>query len=162
MKRTTILAALAAALFWLGAGPARADLSKGVQAKLKGEILIAPDGLPAPEGDDAATIKALKKAATGTVKHQKVGGVATWSFQFMAFMKKKPGATQVSLDFYDGKKFVAQERLAGIDPSLTLLQASVDITEDDGLSPGKSYTVKLTTSVKGKDVVLATSKLRTR
>jgi hypothetical protein len=165
MRRSLNLAALAATILCLGAGLAHAEISKGVQAKLKGQILISPDGLAATGDDDAATIKALKKASTDSLKHEKIGGLATWRFHFMAFMNKKPGATQVALDFYtDDKKkeFVAQKRLAGIDPSLTLLQSSVEITDDDGLSPGKSYLVKLTATIKGKESVLATTKLRTR
>ena len=88
-----------------------------------------------------------------------------WRFYFMAFMSRKPGATQVALDFYtDDKKkeFVAQERLAGIDPTLTLLESQVELSEDDGLSPDRDYLVKLTTESKGKEIVLATTKLRTR
>jgi hypothetical protein len=72
---------------------------------------------------------------------------------------------QVSLDFYtDDKKkaFVAQKRLAGIDPALTLLRSQVDLGEDDGLSPDHNYVVKLTAEVKGKEVLLASTRLHTK
>jgi len=80
-------------------------------------------------------------------------------------MKQKPGVSQISLDFYLDDKthaFVAQERLAGIDQKLTMLDAQVDLSEDDGLAANKSYIVKLSAESRGKEVVLATTKLRTR
>jgi hypothetical protein len=165
MRRSSIQLFLSAALLLGLATVARADLSKGVQAKLKGKIVISADELPAAAEDDAATLRALKKAAVSQLKHSVDGGVATWRLHFLAFMTKKPGATMVSLDFYlddKSKAFVAQKRLAGIDPGLTTLQARVDLTEDDGLSPNKNYVVKLAAQVKGREVILATTKLRTR
>lgn len=165
MKRLSILIAFAAAVVCGWGGVTHGDVSKGVQAALEGKILITSGGLPVPGDDDAVTIKALKKAATSHLEHERIGGVATWRFSFMAFMDKKPGVKQVALDFYrdDGSRaFVAQERLIGINPRLTLLQGDVEMTEDDGLSIGKSYIVRLVARVRGKDVVLAKTKLMTR
>ena len=99
------------------------------------------------------------------LKHATADGVPVWRFHVLAFMSKKPGVSQVALDFYTDDKthaFVAQERLAGIDKDLSLLDAQVDLSEDDGLSANKTYVVKLTAEVRGKEVVLATTKLRTR
>jgi hypothetical protein len=164
MKRTRqgALAVIALSLLWSAA--ARADVSEAVQKKFKGQILVSADPLPDSAADEAELIRQLKKAAIGTVTHAS-GETAVWRFHFMAFMSKKPGATQVSLDFYtDDKKkeFVAQERLAGIDPTLTLLHSQVELSEDDGLTADRAYVVKLTAEVKGKEVVLATTKLRTK
>jgi hypothetical protein len=145
--------------------PARADVSKKVQAALKGQIFFSADGLPQQAEDDATTIKAIKKAGAATLGHAMVEGVPTWRFHFMAFMSQKPAADQVSLDFYVDDKthaFVAQKRLAGIDANLMMLETEVAISEDDGLSAGKSYVVKLATSRKGKEVVLATAKVKTK
>jgi hypothetical protein len=164
MKRfpRAALAVLALSLAWSAA--ARADVSDPVQKKFRGQILVSADPLPESAADDAELVRQLKKAHTGVVT--RAGGEAVpWRFHFMAFMTKKPGVTQVALDFYtDDKKktFVAQERLTGIDPTLTLLQSEVELSEDDGLAPNKAYVVKLTAEVKGKDVVLATTKLRTK
>jgi hypothetical protein len=149
----------------LHAGDSQADVPLAVQKQLKGQILISPEQLPQTGETDAALLKSLKKANRTELKHSKVDGVATWRFHVMAFMNKKPGVTQVALDFYlddKSKSFVAQERLAGIDRDLTMLVAQVDLSEDDGLTAGKSYVVKLTAEVKGKEVVLATAKLKTR
>ncbi|HLU66921.1 MAG TPA: hypothetical protein VKZ63_11635 [Kofleriaceae bacterium] len=163
MKHASILTAAAALLLW--SSPAGADLSRGVQAKMKGKIVISASGLPDTTGDDAATLRALKKAGAAPLAHEKVNGVPTWRFDFIAFMKRKPNAKMVSLDFYrddKSKAFVAQERLAGIDPSLTLLQSTAELSADDGLEPGKRYIVKLAATVNGKEVVLATTKVQTR
>jgi len=43
-----------------------------------------------------------------------------------------------------------------------MLDAQVDLSEDDGLAANKSYIVKLSAESRGKEVVLATTKLRTR
>jgi hypothetical protein len=157
------LGVIALLLVWTGW--ARADLSEAVQKKFKGQILVSEQPLPESAADDAEQIRQLQKAHTGVIAHRKGDGVPVWRFHFIAFMSKKPGVTQVALDFYtDDKKkdFAAQERLTGIDPKLDLLQAEAELSEDDGLSRGRSYVVRLTAEVKGKEMVLATTKLRTK
>jgi hypothetical protein len=174
MKRSRMMRSIVAsaggaiALLLVMASSARADVSEAVQKKFKGQILVAADPLPDSAEDDATLVRLLNKANITAVTHRKSEGVAVWRFHFMAFMKKKPGVTQIALDFYTDdpgtkkKEFVAQERLTGIDPTLTLLSSEVEISEDDGLTPGRAYLVKLTAEVKGKDVVLATTKLRAK
>lgn len=164
MKRS-VRAALAVLALLVCSSVARADVSEAVQKAFKGQILISAEPLPDGVADEADQIRQLKKAHTGVIARGRGESVPVWRFHFMAFMSKKPGATQVSLDFYtDDKKkqFVAQERLAGIDPKLTLLQGEAELSEDDGLTADRSYVVKLTAEIKGKDVVLATTKLRTK
>jgi hypothetical protein len=143
---------------------AQADVSKNVQKAMRGKLIITADDLelPADEAEDSEVLATLKKASLSRLKHENVDGVATWSFSFIAFMKANPGATQVSLDFYktDRKKtYVANKRLAGIDPKLPLLRGHIDITEDDGVNAATPYLVRLTVSVKGKDRILAETKL---
>jgi hypothetical protein len=165
MKRSVRGSFVVFALLLLASPAARADVSEAVQKKFKGQILVSAEPFPSSAADDAETIRQLKKAHTGLVARSKGESVPVWRFRFMAFMDRKPGATQVSLDFYteDKKKaFVAQKRLAGIDPALTLLEAQVELSEDDGLAADRSYAVKLTCEVKGKEIVLATTKLRTK
>lgn len=155
-----------AVLLLVGASPARADLSKKVQAALKGQIFFSHDPLPQDAEDDAATVKLIKKSSLSTLSHTMVEGVPAWRFRFMAFMSKTPGVDMVSLDFYTDDKaklFVANKRLAGIDPKLMMLESEVTISEDDGLSAGKSYVVKLSAQHKGgKEIVLATAKVKTK
>lgn len=149
----------------LAAAASRADVPLSVQKQLKGQMFVSLEPLPQSADSDAALIKALKKANQTELKHITADGVPTWRFHVLAFMKQKPGVGQISLDFYlDDKShaFVAQERLAGIDKGLSLLDAQVDLSEDDGLAANKSYIVKLTAEARGREVVLATTKLRTR
>jgi hypothetical protein len=164
MKRS-VRAALAIFALVVCSPAARADVSEAVQKKFKGQILISAEPLPDSVADEAEQIRQLKKAHSGVIASSKGDSVPVWRFRFIAFMTRKPGATQVALDFYtDDKKkqFVAQERLAGIDPKLTLLQGEAELSEDDGLTADRSYVVKLTAEIKGKEVVLATTKLRTK
>lgn len=163
--RQLVVSILCVVAFSLSARPSRADVPIGVQKQLKGQIFVSPEPLPQSGDSDAALVKALKKAHRAELKHTSADGVPVWRFHVLAFMMKKPGVRQVALDFYTDDKtkaFVAQERLAGIDKNLTLLVAQVDLSEDDGLAVNKSYLVKLTADVNGKEVVLATTKLRTR
>jgi hypothetical protein len=163
--RPAVIAVLCVVALSLAAGTSRADVPLAVQKQLKGQIFISTEPLPQSADDDGSLVKALKKANRPEIKHVNGDGVPVWRFHVLAFMSKKPGVSQVALDFYTDDKtkaFVAQERLAGIDKNLTLLVAQVDLSEDDGLAVNKSYIVKLTAEVNGKDVVLATTKLRTR
>lgn len=163
--RPAALFALSALALLLAAAGARADVPATVQKQLKGQIFVSPEPLPQSADSDAALIKALKKANRPDLKHESADGVPVWRFHVLAFMNKKPGVSQVALDFYlddKSRAFVAQERLAGIDKDLTLLNTQVDISEDDGLAANKSYIVKLTAEVHGREVVLATTKVRTR
>lgn len=163
--RPAVIAVLCVVALSLAAGASRADVPLAVQKQLKGQIFISTEPLPQSADDDGSLVKALKKANRPEIKHVTGDGVPVWRFHVLAFMSKKPGVSQVALDFYTDDKtkaFVAQERLAGIDKGLTLLVAQVDLSEDDGLAVNKSYIVKLTAEVNGKDVVLATTKLRTR
>ncbi|HEU5059696.1 MAG TPA: hypothetical protein VFU21_24360 [Kofleriaceae bacterium] len=163
--RAAAISILCVLALCLGLSATRADVPLKVQKQLKGQIFVSPEPLPQSADSDDALVKALKKANRPEIKHTSVDGVPVWRFHVLAFMSRKPGVSQVALDFYTDDKtkaFVAQERLAGIDKGLTLLVAQVDLSEDDGLSPNKSYVVKLTAEVGGKEVVLATTKLRTR
>jgi hypothetical protein len=54
------------------------------------------------------------------------------------------------------KKFVADNRLEGVDPKITVLSGEISINEDDGLLKGRPYLVKLVTD---KDVIVASTPL---
>ena len=156
-RRTFLALPFAAALvLGLGAAPAHADLSKKVIAAFKGKILVS-DGPLEPAGDDKATIAAFKKKSLTEVAGSPNGDeVQQWTFVYTAFLKSS-GATSLKLEFYDGTKYVADQALSGVDPKLTVLNGDVSLSEDDGLTKGKRYTLKLTGTVKGKEVVFATS-----
>ncbi|HEY0986995.1 MAG TPA: hypothetical protein VFD36_21310 [Kofleriaceae bacterium] len=136
-------------------GIASADLSKTVISAFKGELVITKGELPEgkTEKDTIAKIKAERlKELTGEAR----GDVTYWRFHYTAFLSK-PGATQLKMEFWTNdkdKKFVADNRLDGVDPKITVLSGDISINEDDGLLKSRPYLIKLVTE---KDVVVAST-----
>ncbi len=136
--------------------PAHADVSKKVIAAFKGKMLIT-DAPLTPSGDDKSTIADWKKKALTTLAGQQNGNdVQEWTFNYTAFLSK-PGLTSLKLEFYDGDKYSADRTLTGIDPKDPVLEGDITIDEDEGLTKGKKYTLKLTGRIKGKDVTVASA-----
>ncbi len=159
------VAVLSAGLLMARTGDASAqECSTKVSSKFKGQLVITDQQLDLG-GEAGDVIAAIKKKSLTTIKSEEIEDVPTWGFFFTAFLSRAPGARTVSLDFFtdDGeRRYVANKKLDGIDPKVNLIQHNVMITEDDGLNKGKRYIVKLTSTVKGKEVTLATTKLSTR
>src|SRR5262245_12500782 len=136
-------------------GIASADLSKNVISAFKGELVITKGELPEgkTEKDTIAKIKAERlKELTGEAR----GDVTYWRFHYTAFLSK-PGATHLKMEFWTNdkdKKFVADNRLDGVDPKITVLSGEISINEDDGLLKSRPYVIKL---VNDKDVVVAST-----
>lgn len=152
-RRLFSAAALVAAVTW--GGVAAADVSKGVIAAFRGELVVTKGDLPEgkTDKDTVAKIKAERlKEITGVAKATTTG----WQFHYTAFLTKA-GATKLTLEFYTpDKKLVATNQLEGVDPKIQVLSSDISIDEDDGLTKGKAYTVKLVTD---KDVVVASTPL---
>jgi hypothetical protein len=143
----------------LSARTADADLSKKVIAAFKGKLLVTQSPLEM-QGDDKTTIAAFKKQALTEVKGTPgADDVMTWVFVYNAFLKTT-GATNMKLEFYNGSNYSADRQLTGVDPKLTVLQGDIEITEDDNINKGTTYTLKLTGMVKGKEVVFATGQIK--
>jgi hypothetical protein len=144
---------VAAAVGW--GGIATADVSKGVIAAFRGELVVTKGDLPEgkTEKDTIVKIKAERiKELTGDAK----GSTTGWQFHYTAFLTKT-GATKLTLEFYTSdKKLVANNQLEGVDPKLTVLSGDISIDEDDGLTKGKAYTLKLVTD---KNAVVASTPL---
>ena len=138
-------------------GVAAADVSKNVIAAFKGELVITKGELPEgkTEKDTIAKIKTDRlKELTGEARED----VVYWHFHYTAFLTKA-GSPLLKMEFYTNdkdKKFVADNRLDGVDPKTTVLSGDISINEDEGLSKGKSYIIKL---VNDKDVVVASTPL---
>jgi hypothetical protein len=153
-RRLFSAAALAAAAVAWG-GVAAADVSKGVIAAFRGELVVTKGELPEGKSDKdtVAKIKAERlKEITGVAKATTTG----WQFHYTAFLTKT-GATKLTLEFYTpDKKLVATNQLEGVDPKTQVLSSDISIDEDDGLTKGKAYTLKLVTD---KDVMVASTPL---
>lgn len=155
-RRLFLAGSLAAAIaLGLAARPAEADLSKKVIAAFKGQVLVTL-GKVETVGADKETIAHIKKSALTKVKGEaNSNDVQEWTFMYTAFLKTSAPAT-LKLEFYnDQGQYVADQTLTGVEPKLTVLEGDITINEDDGLAKGKKYTLKLTGTVKGKEVVLA-------
>jgi hypothetical protein len=138
-------------------GVAFADLSKNIITAFKGELVITKGELPEgkTEKDTIAKIKTERlKELTGEAR----GDVTYWHFHYTAFLAR-PGSTQLKMEFWTNdkdKKFVADNRLDGVDPKITVLSGDISINEDDGLVKNRPYLIKLVTD---KDVVVASTPL---
>lgn len=138
-------------------GVAAADVSRNVISAFKGELVITKGELP--EGkNDKDTIAKIKSERLKELSGEPKGDVTAWHFHYTAFLAKT-GATQLKMEFYTNdkdKKFVADNRLDGVDPKTPVLSGEISIDEDEGLSKGKPYLIKLVTD---KDVVVASTPL---
>jgi hypothetical protein len=153
MTRQISMAVLTAVL--LIGGSASAEMSRNVIGAFKGQLVISTGELP--EGkNDKDTIQKIKAAKLASITGEVTDDVAYWNFHYTAFLSKT-GNTTLKMEFYvDGKKFVADKRLDGVDPKSAVLTGDISINEDEGLTKGKSYVVKL---VAGKDTVVASTPL---
>jgi hypothetical protein len=144
---------VAAAVGW--GGIASADMTRNVIAAFKGELVITKGELPEgkTEKDTIAKIKTERlKELTGEAKDD----VVYWHFHYTAFLSK-PGSTQLKMQFINKEnRLAADNRLDGVDPKITVLSGDISINEEEGLSKGKTYSIKLVTD---KDVVVASAQL---
>ena len=159
LRRSQVGAAVALAAVFFASAAARADVSPKVIAAFKGQIVVTADDVEAG-ATDKATIDAYKKARLKEVKGEPNGeDVQAWHFSYTAFLTSKPASADLKLEFYVGDKYVADQRLTGVDAQSQVLTGHIDISEDDGPAKNKTYTLKMVAEVKGKDVVYATTPL---
>lgn len=153
-RRSISAALVVAALGW--GGVAAADVSRSVIAAFKGDLVITKGDLPEGKNDKEtiARIKAERlKELTGEARNDVTG----WFFHYTAFLSKT-GATELTLEFWrtDDKRLAANKRINGIDPKIQALSGDISIDEDEGLTKGKAYVVKLVTE---KNVVVSQTPL---
>jgi len=151
-SRSISAAVLVAAVAW--GGVAAADMSRNVIAAFKGQLVITKGELPEGKTDKEtiAKIKAERlKELTGEAK----GDVTSWVFHYTAFLTKT-GSTELTMEFWKDKKLAANKRINGFDPKLQVLSGDLPIDEDEGLTKGTAYVVKL---VGEKNAVVAQTPL---
>jgi len=144
---------IAAAASW--GGIASADVSTAVIKEFRGDLVITKGDLP--EGkNDKDTIAKIKSERIKELTGEERGETFSWHFHYTAFLTKV-GASSLKVQFFTtdkDKNIAADTRLEGVDPKSTVLSGDITITEDDGLSKGKSYLVKV---VNDKNVVVAST-----
>ena len=151
-SRSAFAAVVVAAVAW--GGVAAADMSRNVIAAFKGELVVSKAELP--EGkNDKDTIAKIKSERLKEVTGEAKSDVTAWLFHYTAFLSKT-GATELTLEFWNDKKLAANKRINGINPKDPVLSGDISIDEDEGLSKGTAYTVKLVTE---KNAVVAQTPL---
>jgi hypothetical protein len=155
--RWLLSAAFLLGLMTLGA-PAEADIGPKVIKAFKGQIIVSTDAVETA-GTDKEVIAAFKAAKVKELKGTpNADEVTSWQFHYTAFLKSK-GYKTLTLEFHVNGQYVADRRLDGVDPSLSVLEGDIGITEDDGPAKGKKYTLKLVGTKGKKEVVIATTTL---
>jgi hypothetical protein len=150
-----VVIAVFAAVATFNGGAASADISKNVIATFRGQIVVTKDDLPEAK-TDKDTIAKIKAAKLGELAGTSNGDVTAWTFHYAAFLTKT-GASALKLEFWrDGKTYSADKRLEGVDPKSGVLTGEISIDEDENITKGKSYLIKL---VAGSDTVVATTTL---
>ncbi|HEY4243589.1 MAG TPA: hypothetical protein VGM88_27440 [Kofleriaceae bacterium] len=158
MSRTLGALALVASISFLGTGTAAADInSRGVIGAFTGQLVISQGDLP--EGkNDRDTISKIKAAQLKELQGEPNADVQQWHFHYTAFLRRA-GASSLQIKFFTNdkdQKYVANQRLDGADPKSPVLTGDISINEDEGLTKGKSYLVKLVTD---SDSVVASAQL---
>jgi hypothetical protein len=137
---------------------AEADIGPKVIKAFKGQVIVSTDAVET-SGTDKEVIAAFKAAKVKELKGEpNADGVTSWQFHYTAFLKTK-GYKTLTLEFHVNGNYVADRRLDGVDPKLTVLEGDIGITEDDGPAKGKKYTLKLVGTKGKKEVVIATTTL---
>lgn len=168
VKRSFGMGILAALALVAMAGLARADLTTKVIKKYRGQILITDNALNfAVSGDTSQTIKTCEKNKLLVVKHADVDGTPTWTFYYTAFLTAKPRVSTLTMEFYydmpgEGLELRADKTMVGVDRSLKTLQGRIRISEDDNVSTGKTYVVKLVDNLPKGSKTYASTKLTFR
>ena len=154
-RRSLIHAVVVAAIAVFAGGVASADLSRNVIAAFRGQIVVSKGELPEAKNDKEAIAK-IKAAKVTELEGKTNGDVTAWTFHYAAFLTKT-GASALKLEFWrDGKQYAADKRLEGVDPKSGVLTGEITIDEDENITKGKSYLIKL---VAGTDSVVATTTL---
>jgi hypothetical protein len=142
-RRAMSAAALAVACVVATTSVSFADMSRGVIAAFKGQLVISKGELPVGKNDKDTIAKIKKqqiKEITGTASED----VTSWYFSYTAFLTKS-GSKNLKMEFLKGGKLAADKQLDGIDPKSSVLTGDISINEDEGLAKGNTYQINFVT-----------------
>src|SRR5690349_4415291 len=140
-RRQMSAAAVAVTLLIATTTPVFADMSRGVIAAFKGQLVISSGELPMGK-NDKDTIAKIKKAQLKELKGETNEDVTSWYFTYTAFLSKT-GSKNLKMEFMKGGKLAADKQLDGIDPKSGVLTGEITINEDEGLAKGNTYEIEL-------------------
>lgn len=153
---SSFVAALAITAALAGSGVAA---TKSAGNALKGQILVSDQPIPSLD-DETKMNDVLKKWGKQTL--EKAKDAESWSFNMMSFPDKKPGATTLTLLFYDvsnGKRTYLTSKDISCDAAATILASEVEVSVEDGVKPGMKIELALARIVGDKQTDLARTKL---
>lgn len=142
------------AAFLLVAAPL-SGFPKKVRAQLKGKLFFGSESFVDFGKPLASTAGEVEQMANHVFRRASRSPSSTWDMHIIAFLETAPKSRSLSIDFYDGKKYVAGKRLLDVDPRQTALSSFIELSEDDGLSPQKTYQVRVSVERNGKEHILA-------
>lgn len=144
-RRVMSLFAVALAAFVLVAtsSPSYAEMTRGVIAAFKGQLVVTNGELPTGK-NDKDTIKKIKKEQLKELTGTENDEVTSWYFTYTAFLSKT-GAKSLKMEFLKNGKLAADKRLDGVDPKTSVLTGEISINEDEGLNKGTTYQIQLIT-----------------
>jgi hypothetical protein len=128
-------------------------------AKYRGQVLVSDTAFSVLD-DDAAMLAELKKQTKTVLEHTAESDEgATWDFFWLGVLKAKPGTSKAVIAFIDTKTGTqATYKELTCAPDQDVIAADLQISENDGLTKGKTYELVITVQKGGKPVVLARGK----
>ena len=126
---------------------------------LKGQILASDEPIPALE-DETKMVDVLKRWQKPVIEKGK--DAEAWSFHMMSFPDKKPGASTLTLLFYDvsgGKRTYLTSKEISCDAAASILASEIEVSMEDGIKPGMKVELALSRIVGDKQTDLARTKL---
>lgn len=153
-------AGILAALVFLAASPAaRGDAASAAWKKYKGQIIVSDGPIPG-YSSDRDMIDGLRKLNKTTLT--KKADAEAWAFSFMGFLSKKVSAGPINLVFYKvtgGKREYMSNKEINVDSDSNIVQADIEVSEEDNITAGNKYDVVLGRMVNGRETVYARTKL---
>jgi hypothetical protein len=154
-----VAASLALALLaaWVAPTAARADSDSGAWRANKGRIFVSDTEFGQGYASDGAMVSAMKKQSKSAIK-----GDGAWTLNFMVFLKEAPGATTITIVYYDlsAKREQVNFSEVGVKPDQKIIQLNgVAISKDLGFVKGHKYDVLATRVIGGKEKVYAKTTL---
>lgn len=115
-------------------------LAKKPEKVFKGKIILSKSRFPSKFKTDKAFVKHMRKVDTKAIYPQADG---TWSFEYMAFPRKKVGTIQAAVTFYDitggRKKLVNTFSFYMRKPGDKILNGYASLSESKNFKANRKY-----------------------
>lgn len=122
------------------------------QAGAPGTLVVLGSHVDAGSASFEKDVKAAARTALERKDDQ-------WHLSFVAYLKKPPGAEEVSLVFYDNtpKREYINSYTIRVKATAKIVLSEIDLKPEDGFKAGNKYQVLITRLVGGKEDIFARS-----